>query len=74
MAVHSYRVIENSVKNNCNIILSDLCPNNYKIIVVDNKYKYPVNGDLRDKIKVSISDILDLHNMKIDNHGLEKTT
>lgn len=74
MAVHSYRVIENFAKDNCNLILSDLCPKNYKIIVVDKEEKYPANGDLRDKIKTSISDILDLHNMKIDNPGLEKTT
>lgn len=61
MAVHSSIIVTLS-KLSERIILSDIDPDNFKIIIKENQYPY--SGDLLDKIKLTIQDILDLHDMR----------
>lgn len=55
------------------IILSDIDPNNHKI-VLRNKPDYPLSGDLLDHVKVSIEKVLELHYMKTVTPGVQMTT
>ncbi len=67
LAVHEW-IEEKGKKNETRILVSDIDPDNHKI-VLRNKPDYPLDGDLLKWIKPDIKTILDLHDMKIDSNG-----
>ncbi len=80
MAVHSYIIGLCYKKFTDNMILSDLDPVEYKLIVTEpkldskgfpenNPKSFPENVDLAYKVKLSIEDILELHDIKVDKSG-----
>lgn len=67
MSVHSYAAVYEYVKNkNISITSSDIDPKTNRI-KLDNGNQY-ISSNLRDKIIISIKDVLELHDMEIDEH------
>lgn len=61
MAVNAYAQVDTHKKEK---IFSDLNPNNFKIHLVGNSKKYPVNGDLRDYVKLNFDELFEIHNLQ----------
>ena len=67
MAVHACNgIIAFCEKNNIESdkrIFSYLDPNEFKLVLDDSKNRYPIEGNLRDKIKLNIDDLFKFHNV-----------
>lgn len=71
MAVQTTKAVEKWVQDHPEVdcLVSDVDPKNHKIILSDNGIGYPIIGDLRERIKLSINELLQLHNMEINDGG-----
>jgi hypothetical protein len=68
MAVHAYNGVINFCKENKiesdKIIFSYLDPKEFKLVRDESENSYPTDGsNLRDKVKLSIKDLFEIHNM-----------
>jgi len=70
MSVHTHAFFKNKFKN---IDFSYLDARAYTLKYDDGTY-YPTNGDLRDKVKVTIEELLKLHGYEIKSDSFENTT
>ena len=76
MSVRGYIAITEWLEKTNNehmpLIISDLDPDNHKIVLKDSTDCYPTgNRNLFDKIQLTSSDILDLHGIQVDDPGIE---
>ena len=60
-------------KDKIKVILSDIDPNNHKIVLRE-KPDYPLDGDMLDVVKVKTDTVLDLHDMKTVHAGVQHLT
>lgn len=74
MAVQAVLALTDWIKNkpNSKFILSDVDPELDKIILSDTGYGIPIGSELKDYVKLTIEELLQLHGMKINSPGHEQ--